>query len=255
MYLCAHKMFRTMKKLVFLFAIIFFCGACQQKAVRVVGVSTEAIPVDALTDALQDESYVAALAPIKKSLEQEMNVQIGYAPAKLWVAQPECPMLNWASDALWACAKRVYEGQVDIAVVNVGGMRCEWPAGPITRENVFELMPFDNRLVVLTLKGSDLLELCQAFANYGGQGIAGMRMTAVDGKLAHVEIGGKVLNPKKTYTVATSDYLAGGADHMEALTKYVKYWNSDLLIRDLYLEEVQLEDTIQAAVDGRMKLL
>ena len=70
-----------------------------------------------------------------------------------------------------------------------------------------------------------------------------------------VEIGGKVLNPKKTYTVATSDYLAGGADHMEALTKYVKYWNSDLLIRDLYLEEVQLEDTIQAAVDGRMKLL
>lgn len=244
-----------MKKLVFLFAIILFCGACQQKAGRVVSVTTEAIPVDALCDAQQDQGYVAALEPIKESLEKEMNVQIGYAPAKLWVAQPECPMLNWASDALWECAKRAYDGKVDIAVVNVGGMRCEWQAGPITRGHVFELMPFDNQLVVLTMKGSDLLELFQAFANYGGQGVAGMRMTAVDGKLAHVEIGGKVLNPKRSYTVATSDYLAGGADHMDALTKYVKCWNSELKIRDLYLEEVQLEDTIQAAVDGRMKLL
>ena len=244
-----------MKKHLFFFAIILLCVACQQRPMRVVSASTEAIPVDASTDTLQDEAYVAALEPIKESLAQEMNVQIGYAPAKLWVAQPECPMLNWASDALWECAKRAYHGHVDMAVVNVGGMRCEWPAGAITRENVFELMPFDNRLVVLTLKGSDILELCQAFADYGGQGVAGLRMTAVDGRLAHVEIGGKILNPKKTYTVATSDYLAGGADHMDALTKYVDYWNSDLLIRDLYLEEVQREDTIQAVVDGRMELL
>ncbi|MBQ7631355.1 MAG: 5'-nucleotidase C-terminal domain-containing protein [Paludibacteraceae bacterium] len=244
-----------MRKLGILFAMIVVFSACQHKPVHVVSVTTEAIEVNGSCDALEDQAYVAALEPIKEALESEMSVQIGYAPAKLWVAPPECPMLNWASDALWACAQRAYEGKVDIAVVNIGGMRCEWPAGPITRQSVFELMPFDNRLVVLTLKGSDLLELFQAFVNYGGQGVAGMRMTAVDGKLAHVEIGGKVLNPKQRYTVATSDYLAGGADHMDALTKYEAYWNSDLLIRDLYLEEVQREDTIRAAVDGRMKLL
>lgn len=245
----------TMRKTLFFLSIIVFCTACHRPATQVMRVATEAIPVDASADAIQDEAYIAALEPIKESLEHEMSVQIGFAPERLWVAQPECPMLNWASDALWECAKRAYDKKVDISVVNVGGMRCEWPAGPITRENVFELMPFDNRLVILTLKGSDILELCQAFADYGGQGVAGLRMTAVDGRLAHVEIGGKAVNPKKTYTVATSDYLAGGADHMEALKKYVEYWNSDLLIRDLYLEEVQREDTIRAAVDGRMKLL
>ncbi len=163
-------------------------------------------------------------------------------------------MLNWESDALWETAKKVYDGKVDIAIVNMGGMRCSWQAGPITRGNVFELMPFDNRLVVLTLKGEDIVELCQSFAEYGGQGVAGMRVKTVDGHLADVTIAGKPVNPNATYTVATSDYLAGGTDHMDALARYVGYWNSDLLIRDLYVQAVREQDTIRAAVDGRMTM-
>lgn len=217
-------------------------------------VTTEAIPVDASSDAIQDTAYLAQLAPIKANMEKEMNEPLGYAPEALWVKGPECPMLNWASDALWEAAKQHYNGKVDIAVVNIGGMRCSWPAGPVTRGNVFELMPFDNRLVVLTLKGADLLDLFQAFADYGGQGVAGMRMSAVNGKLTDATIGGKKVNPKANYTVATSDYLSGGADHMEALTRYTNYWNSDLLIRDLYIQAVRDQDTIRAVVDGRMNI-
>lgn len=217
-------------------------------------VTTEAIPVDASSDAIQDTAYLAQLAPIKANMEKEMNEPLGYAPEALWVKGPECPMLNWASDALWEAAKQHYNGKVDIAVVNIGGMRCSWPTGPVTRGNVFELMPFDNRLVVLTLKGADLLDLFQAFADYGGQGVAGMRMSAVNGKLTDATIGGKKVNPKADYTVATSDYLSGGADHMEALTRYTNYWNSDLLIRDLYIQAVRDQDTIRAVVDGRMNI-
>jgi 2',3'-cyclic-nucleotide 2'-phosphodiesterase (5'-nucleotidase family) len=192
---------------------------------------------------------------VKADLEREMNVPIGFAPERMWVDEPECPMLNWASDALWEAAKQVYPGKVDIAIVNMGGMRCEWPAGPVTRGSVFELMPFDNRLVVLTLTGQDILELCESFAQYGGQGVAGMRVTIVDNQVADIQIGGKTLNKKALYKVATSDYLSGGADHMTALTHYSDLWNSDLLIRDLYLETVQKQDTIHAAVDGRMRFL
>lgn len=229
--------------------------ACQHGPLQVNNCTTEAIPVDASADAIQDTVYLAQLAPVKANLEREMNVQIGFAPENLWVGDPECPMLNWATDALWEAAKKVYPGKVDIAIVNMGGMRCEWPAGPITKGQVFELMPFDNMLVVLTLKGSDILDLCQLFATYGGQGVAGMRVKGVDGRLADVKIAGKPVNPKALYKVATSDYLSGGTDHMEALTKYVDYWNSDLLIRELYLETVQKQETICAKVDGRMTLL
>ena len=227
--------------------------ACQ-RPLQVTSATTEAIPVNASADAIQDTVYLEQLAPVKADLEREMNVQIGYAPEDLWVAGPECPMLNWASDALWEAAKKAYDGRVDIAIVNMGGMRCAWSAGPVTRGNVFELMPFDNRLVVLTLSGEDILALCESFARYGGQGVAGMRVTIIDGKVADVQIGGKALNPKAEYTVATSDYLSGGADHMDALTRYTKYWNSDLLIRELYLDAVREQDTIRAAVDGRMTI-
>ena len=243
-----------MHKSIFLLFMAALMGACMRQPVHVTGCTTEAIPVDASSDCLQDTVYLAQLAPVKADLEREMNVQIGYAAQDMWVGEPECPMLNWASDALWEAAKRAYPGHVDIAIVNMGGMRCSWQAGPITRGCVFELMPFDNRLVVLTLQGKEIIELCESFARYGGQGVAGMRVKTVDGQLADVTIGGKDVHPTALYTVATSDYLSGGADHMEALTKYVDYWKSDLLIRDLYLEAVREQDTIRAAVDGRMTM-
>lgn len=243
-----------MRKSLFLAALLVVLCACGHRTVQVNGCSTEAIAVNVSTDGIQDSAYLEQLAPVKADLEREMNVQLGYAPEPLWVREPECPMLNWASDALWEAAKKVYPGKVDIAIVNMGGMRCSWPAGPITRGNVFELMPFDNRLVVLTLKGSDIIELCESFARYGGQGVAGMRVTVIDGRLADVTIAGKAVNPKADYTVATSDYLSGGADHMDALAKYVKYWNSDLLIRELYIDAVREQDTVRAAIDGRMTM-
>jgi 2',3'-cyclic-nucleotide 2'-phosphodiesterase (5'-nucleotidase family) len=242
------------KIIVCILCSLFLLSACH-KPQQVISATTELIPVDASADAIQDTVYLAQLAPVKAALEREMNVPIGFAPERMWVDEPECPMLNWASDALWEAAKQVYPGKVDIAIVNMGGMRCEWPAGPVTRGSVFELMPFDNRLVVLTLTGQDILELCESFAQYGGQGVAGMRVTIVDNQVADIQIGGKPLNKKALYKVATSDYLSGGADHMTALTHYSDLWNSDLLIRDLYLETVQKQDTIRAAVDGRMRFL
>jgi len=82
-----------------------------------------------------------------------------------------------------------------------------------------------------------------------------MRMTAVDGRLAEVTVGGKAVQPDKTYTVATSNYMTGGADHMTALTRYSDYWDSKQLIRDLYIQIAKEQDTIRAAVDGRVTIL
>lgn len=81
-----------------------------------------------------------------------------------------------------------------------------------------------------------------------------MRVKVVDGQLADVQIGGRAVNPEALYHVATSDYLSGGADHMDALAQYSELWDSDLLIRDLYLQAVREQDTIRATVDGRMTM-
>ena len=242
------------RRFLVLVCCVLSLAACHRQPMSVTAVTTEAIPVNASENGIQDVSYLAKLAPVTESIEKEMNVQIGYAPEDMWVGSPECPMLNWATDALWEAAKKAYDGRVDIAIANMGGMRCSWKAGPITKKSVFELMPFDNRLVILTLTGKSVLKLCESFARYGAQGVAGMRVKIIDNKLADVTIGGKPVDPHARYTIATSDYLAGGTDHMDALTEYVDYWNSDLLIRDLYLQAVQAQDTIRVALDGRMAM-
>jgi 2',3'-cyclic-nucleotide 2'-phosphodiesterase (5'-nucleotidase family) len=80
--------------------------------------------IDSTLDAIQDTQYIAYMEPIKAELEAQLNAPIGYAPKDLEVYQPECPMLNWASDALLAIARDLCPESVDVAVVNIGGMRC-----------------------------------------------------------------------------------------------------------------------------------
>jgi 2',3'-cyclic-nucleotide 2'-phosphodiesterase (5'-nucleotidase family) len=212
--------------------------------------------IDSCLDAIQDSTYLLDLAPVKANMEHELNIPIGYAPEALPVYAPECPMLNWASDALLAIARERCPEPVDVAVVNIGGMRCEWAAGDITFKNVFELMPFDNMLVVLTLKGNDLQQLCEIFASTGGQGISGMRIQTVGDKVmqqeARVTINGKALDMDRTYTVATSDYLSQGNDGMLPLKYHTQCWNSQEKIRDLYIEYIKQVKTVTAKVDGRM---
>ena len=227
--------------------------ACH-RPMRVVESKSEIILIDSTLDTIQDSTYLQQLAPVKADLEAALNVPIGYATEVMTVHIPECTMLNWASDALWAMAKQRYPGTVDMAVVNIGGMRCEWAAGDITRRHVFELMPFDNELVVLTMRGEEILNLCNAFVKLGGQGVAGLRMKAKDGQLISATINGKKVEPTAYYTVATSDYLSQGNDGMTPLAHHEDLWRSEEKIRDLYIEYVQQVKIVQAQVDGRMDI-
>lgn len=228
-------------------------GRATRKApMHVVESKSEILLIDSTLDTIQDSSYIAYLAPIKAQLEEELRVPIGYAPEALTVSRPECTMLNWACDALLAMARQRYAGEVDMAVTNIGGMRCEWAKGDITFKDVFELMPFDNELVVLTMTGEEVLNLCEIFARLGGEGVSGLRMKACDGRLVSATINGKAIEPSACYTVATSDYLSQGNDHMEPLARYVEIWRSEEKIRDLYIEYIEQVGTVAANIDGRM---
>lgn len=240
-----------MKKIGLLILIAATCYACHQPA-KVLNKTSKIHMVDSTMDAIQDTQYIAYMEPIRADLEAQLNEPIGYAPKDLEVHQPECTMLNWASDALFEMAQQLCPEQVDMAVVNIGGMRCNWGAGDITFRHVFELMPFDNELVVLTMRGKEILALCDVFAHSGGQGVAGLRMSASNGTVKSAKIAGKNIMPEAYYTLATSDYLSQGNDGMTPLKNHDSMWKSERKIRDLYMEYIQQVKTVEAQVDGRM---
>lgn len=219
-----------------------------------VGISkSKVIVVDTSWDKLIDTNYLRMLTPYKTFMEHTMSKQIGYAKVNLTTGKPESPMSNWSSDALLTIARKEYKHPVDIAIVNMGGLRCEWNKGPITLQNVYELMPFDNELVVLTMMGKDILTLCDHIAQQGGQGVAGLRMQIKKGKAVNVTINKKKVIPNKKYYVATSDYLSTGNDHLEPLANHTNIWCSHKKIRELYRDYIISQKVISAKKDGRIK--
>ncbi len=241
-----------MKKLFFIAAVAAMVMGCQTKPIT--SIECESITIDSSMDAIADTAYSQSLLAVQEQLDAQISQVIAYAPQPLTSGRPESPMLNWASDALLAKARQYYPGTVDIAIVNIGGLRTEWAAGEISLRHIYELMPFDNRLVVLTLKGEDILELCQIFVVDGGQGIANMTIIGEDKQLAEARIGGQPIDPEAYYHVATSDYLSGGMDRMVPLARHIEMWNSGLIIRDLYIEYAKEQKTIVAKIDGRTQI-
>jgi len=143
--------------------------------------------------------------------------------------------------------------------VNMGSLRSQLPKGNITVGNIFQLMPFENELVILWLKGSEVNKLLQIFAKENGQGVSGVKMDIKDETAINILIDGKQLDENKLYRIATNDYLAGGNDRMIPLASPEKKIETGLKIRNILMEYVIRENLngrkIQSKLDGRITIL
>lgn len=113
-----------------------------------------------------------------------------------------------------------------VAIQNRGGIRCDLPAGTLTRRDAFELLPFGNHIVELELAGSEFRKVVERAL--GGQARSGLEFSGMQvvvtplddgtGRLESILIGGEPLDPTSTVRVATNDFLArGGGDFFEGL--------------------------------------
>lgn len=244
-------------KLLITCLILFSIYACSPQSWQVVSSHSAAIPVDKSTDADADTAYANFLAPYKQKVDAEMNVVIGQAAETMRGHAPESLLSNFSADVYRGSAAAFLNQNVDVAIVNLGGLRTQIPAGVITLRKVFELMPFENELVILWLKGDKLNELCQYFAGMGGEGVSGLRFRIENKKAVDITVGGEMLDLNKTYSIATNDYLAGGNDKMIQLAQYTKRINTGIKIRNMLLDYIKNEskkgNMIQSALDGRIK--
>jgi 2',3'-cyclic-nucleotide 2'-phosphodiesterase (5'-nucleotidase family) len=168
------------------------------------------LPVDAEVKAIVDK-YTAEVAPILDEVLVATDKDLNHDKN-----QPGVSLLGqWTSDVM-----REKAG-VQIAITNGGGLRTSVPKGEITMGRMYEVMPFDNTLFKMELKGSDIkknIENGIANATIGWVQFSGMKVyydinkPAGDRISAMYLMDGTKMELDKYYSVVTNDFMEQGGD-------------------------------------------
>ncbi len=189
-------------------------------------------------DVSPDSNLNNLIKPYKDQLDVKMSELIGRADTTLTKKQPESTLGNFMADAQLMVAREI-DQTVSISVANYGGIRISYlTGGDIRLRNMYELMPFDNKLVIIEVSGTLLHQLCDHMAALGGWPVSGMSYIIKDKKAINILVGDKQLNEQTTYKVAISDYVANGGDNCDFL-KTARQHATDILIRDALIGYVR----------------
>ena len=153
--------------------------------------------------------------------------------------------------------------EADIGLTNKGGVRTGIQLGPITRRQVYELVPFENSIAAFALTGTQVFDLLQQALEGGRQPLeidgAIYRYEIVDGarKLVEVEVGGKPIDRAKKYRVATNSFLAGGGEGLTIFAKAERLPTTVAMqrfLRDLLIDELVAKKTLQVTGEPRIQV-
>ena len=214
----------------------------------------ERVEVTPELDARPSVEAAKILAPYRAKVDSIMAPPLGLSRVAMSAKRPESLLSNWAADVMVEGGTATGLERADMGLINIGGLRNNMPEGIVRRGDVMLISPFENYLVVLEMKGSDLLELMKNIAAVKGEGVSSsvrMEITS-DGELLSCTIDGKEIDPNRIYTVATVDYLAEGNDKMYALKKAVKRHDIGILARDIMMEYVLKHRVIDSKIEGRI---
>lgn len=237
----------------FLLLLLPFVGL-QAQDYKVRSFCWERIEITSDLDATPSAEAANIVAPYKASVDSMMAPPLGLSRVAMSPKRPESLLSNWAADVMIEGGTATGLEPADMGLVNIGGLRNNMPEGIVRRGDIMLISPFENYVVVLEMKGKDLLELMRNIAAVKGEGVSSsVRMEiSPDGDLLSCTIGGKEIDPNRIYTVATIDYLAEGNDKMYALKKAVKRHVIGILARDIMMEYVIKHRVIDSKIEGRI---
>jgi 2',3'-cyclic-nucleotide 2'-phosphodiesterase (5'-nucleotidase family) len=198
----------------------------------------------------------ALVRPFREAMAGRIEEVIGEAAVELTEGRPEGNLGNFATDALLWATDSLLGAPAQLALMNNGGLRIPLARGPITVGTMFELMPFENMVAILTLTGEQVVALAGEIAGRGGEPIAGFsfRIESQGGERVarDVRIGGEPVDSAAHYRLVTNDYLANGGDDMPALTRPVARTDYPLLVRDAFIEYLKMIGAVEVGIEGRI---
>lgn len=209
----------------------------------------------------KDTSLINLINLYKHQLDGEMNTIISVAEMDMVTGKPEGLLSNYLADAMFEigndfCKEKQLKHGVDVALMNMGGIRTSLSKGEISTGRVYEMLPFKNKLVIVGMEGKQLIELFQRVAYFGGEGISGAKMGIKDRKAVNILVDGKPVEPTKIYHVMSVDYLVNGGGGFTAFEKRKTFRHMHRLLRSeiiKYMSEKHKKgEKVSAKLDGRI---
>ncbi len=173
------------------------------------------IPVDSRLDDRLDKQTAEMLAPYKSRVDSLFSLKV----AKSKVPLTKQRLANLFGDLVMKRGQELVgsKERVDLGLINNGGIRNTMPEGDISEAHVMMTLPFDNRVRVIRVKGSDLEKTFNKMLERDINGVSGNVEIITDPsgkKCEKILIDGRLIDHDREYLLSTIDYLADGGDYL-----------------------------------------
>ncbi len=250
--------FNSMKKQFLLLALCtLILGACKKDTpAKLYQIKANQLVTDSTT--ADKKTVTDFIAPFKTHLNEQLDAVLCTTPIDLTRvdSELESSLGNLMADICFEQGNMVYNKQtgnsVDFVLFNYGGIRAPIAKGSITARNAFEVMPFENELVVVELSGNKVIELLQYLANNKkAHPISQLRLKLEKNTYKDVTIKGAKFDATKNYFVLTSDYLQEGGDKMDFFKNPIALHKTNYKIRTALIDFFKKTDSIIPNLDNR----
>lgn len=202
----------------------------------------------------QDPRALRLLAPFKEEVDRKLSEVVGETKVDLTTSREGESLMG---DIVADCIKETV--QADIGIQNSGGIRTSIPAGPMTLRHLYNALPFENTIYMVTLTGSqvkDLLEASFSEATSRLQ-VSGLMirydMTRPKGhRLIEVLVNKKPVLITQNYVVATNNFLADGGDGYKIFLNGASRKDTRIVLRDAMTECIKKRSPLKPALEGRL---
>ena len=212
-----------------------------------------------------DSTYESATVYPVDSIIAEHEEQMGplmkvviYSDAEIEESQPESALTNLVADMLIHAAQPYIDnGYPTMSLTNMGGIRSNFPKGAVRVYDIYSTLPFNNSVVVAVMRGKDIWEILENFAEKERfEALGGVRILVEDKEIEYCQIGGQPLDEDGMYNLVTIDFLLDGGDRFNIGSDALSIERTGIVMRDAavaYLQELSDSGVVlENRTDGRV---
>ena len=245
-----------MNKIVLMIGFLSLVLSCDNSK-KLVTTGVQNISINKEIEAVKEIEDI--IAPYKVNLDKTMNEVLSFSVDTYSKNNGDynTAVGNMMADAVFELTSPLFRNRtgknIDMVLLNHGGIRADLPKGNITTKTAYSLMPFENSVVVTALKGSVILEMTNYLRSFKkAHPISGLELVLnADNSYRKILVGGKSVESEKTYYVATNDYLYKGGDRMDFFKKSDTLYDLNYKIRNVLLDYFSKNDTLSPTIDQR----